>query len=80
MCLREKSVIYLTFERETMTKKRIYNSPSISMRLNDADKKALRLVAAHMGTSQTEAVRRMTRERLESYSLATMPKTARTKQ
>lgn len=51
-----------------MNKKRMYNPPNLAMRLNDADKKALRLVAAHMGTSQTEAVRRMTRERLAKYS------------
>jgi hypothetical protein len=47
------------------------------MRLNDADKKALRLVAAHMGKSQTEAVRVLVRERLAVYQPATMPKTAK---
>ena len=43
---------------------------------DEADKKALRLVAAHLGKSQTETVRVLVRERLASYSLATMPKTA----
>lgn len=46
------------------------NPPTLAMRLNDADKKALRLVAAHMGKSQTETVRVLVRERLASYSLA----------
>lgn len=45
------------------------NPPTLAMRLNDADKKALRLVAAHMGKSQTETVRVLVRERLASYSL-----------
>ena len=33
------------------------HSPNLAMRLSEADKKALRLVAAHMGKSQSEAVR-----------------------
>lgn len=53
------------------------NPPSFAMRLNDADKKALRLVAAHMETSLTEAVRRMTRERLAKYEPAYKPMTAK---
>lgn len=57
-----------------MTNKRKQNPPNLAMRFGAADKKALRLVAAHMGTSQTEAVRRMVRERLASYSLAEKPK------
>lgn len=57
-------------EREKRMTNNKQNPPTLAMRLNDADKKALRLVAAHMGTSQTEAVRRMTRERLATYSLA----------
>ncbi|MBI5944639.1 MAG: hypothetical protein HY864_09740 [Chloroflexi bacterium] len=61
-----------------MTNKR-QNPPTIAMRLNDADKKALRIVAANMGKSQTEAVRVLVRERLASFSLATMPKTANMK-
>lgn len=59
--------------------KRKQNPPNLAMRLNDADKKALRLVAAHMGKSQTEAVRLMVRERLAKYEPATMPKTAKVK-
>lgn len=43
--------------------------PNVAMRFDPADKKALRLVAAHMGTSQSEAVRVLVRERLASYSL-----------
>jgi hypothetical protein len=46
------------------------------MRFSDADKKALRLVAAYMGTSLSEAVRRLVRERLTEYEPAYMPKTA----
>lgn len=60
-----------------MTKKRKQDPPNVAMRLNDADKKALRLVAAYMGTSQTEAVRLLVRERLAVYQPATMPKTAK---
>ena len=59
-----------------MTNKRKQNPPNVAMRLDEADKKALRLVAAHMGTSQTEAVRRMTRERLAKYEPAYKPMTA----
>lgn len=62
-----------------MTKKRIQKSPNLAMRFDDADKFALRKVAARMGKSQTEAVRVLVRERLASYSLATMPKTAKVK-
>lgn len=58
-----------------MTDKRKQNPPNLAMRLNDADKKALRLVAAHMGKSQTEAVRVLVRERLAKYEPAYMPKT-----
>jgi hypothetical protein len=57
-----------------MTNKQKQNPPNLAMRLNDADKKALRLVAAHMGASQTEAVRVLVRERLASYSLPAMAK------
>jgi len=42
-------------------------SPNLAIRLCDADKRALRLVAAYMGTSQSEAVRRLVRERLTKY-------------
>lgn len=62
-----------------MTNKQKQKSPTCSMRLNDADKKALRLVAAHMGKSQTEAVRLLVRERLAKYEPAYMPKTAKVK-
>lgn len=58
-----------------MTDKRKQNPPNLAMRLSDADKKALRLVAAYMETSQTEAVRVLVRERLSVYQPATMPKT-----
>lgn len=49
---------------------RKHNSPSLAMRLNDADKKALRDLSARLGKSQTETVRVLVRERLASYSLA----------
>lgn len=52
-------------------------SPNLAVRLCDADKRALRLVAAYMGTSQSEAVRRLVRERLTKYEPAYMPKTAK---
>lgn len=58
-------------------KKRIQKPPTVAMRLDDADKFALREVAARMGKSQTEAVRVLVRERLASYSLAGKPKTAK---
>ena len=59
-----------------MTKqKRTQNPPTIAMRLNDADKFALRKVAAKMGISQTEAVRVLVRERLASYSLTAKSQT-----
>ena len=45
------------------------------MRLSEADKKALRLVAAHMGKSQSEAVRVLVRERLAKYEPAYKPMT-----
>ena len=60
-----------------MTNKRKQNPPTLAMRFNDADKFALRKVAAQMGKSQTETVRVLVRERLESYSLAEKPKTAK---
>jgi hypothetical protein len=62
-----------------MTKKRKQDPPNVAMRFNEADKKALRLVAAHMGKSQSEAVRVLVRERLAVFQPATMPKTARSK-
>jgi hypothetical protein len=40
------------------------------MRLNDADKHALRELSSRLGKSQTETVRVLVRERLASYSLA----------
>lgn len=58
-----------------MTNKK-QNPPNIAMRFDEADKKALRLVAAHMGKSQTEAVRVMVRERLAKYEPAYKPMTA----
>jgi len=57
-----------------MTKKRIQPPPTVAMRLNDADKTALRELSARLGKSQTETVRVLVRERLASYSLATLPK------
>ncbi|MDP1547724.1 MAG: hypothetical protein Q8L87_17080 [Anaerolineales bacterium] len=60
-----------------MTNKRKQNPPNLAMRLSDADKKALRIVAAYMGKSQTEAVRVLVRERLAKYSLPEMAKTAK---
>jgi len=63
-------LFYLTFfERMTMTKKRIQPPPTVAMRLNDADKSALRELSARLGKSQTETVRVLVRERLASYSL-----------
>jgi len=50
-------------------KKRKPNPPTIAMRLNDADKSALRELSARLGKSQTETVRVLVRERLASYSL-----------
>ncbi|MCZ2127428.1 MAG: ribbon-helix-helix protein, CopG family [Anaerolineales bacterium] len=50
-----------------MRKKRIQNPPNVAMRLSEADKRALRLVAQRMGKSQTEAVRVLVRERLAKY-------------
>jgi len=46
------------------------NPPTLAMRLNDADKKALRQLSARLGKSQTETVRVLVRERLATYSLA----------
>ena len=62
-----------------MTKKRIQNSPTIAMRFDDADKARLRELSSRLGKSQTETVRVLVRERLASYSLATMPMTANLK-
>ena len=59
-----------------MPNKRVQTPPTIAMRLNDADRKALRRLSEKLGKSQTETVRVLVRERLASYSLATMPKTA----
>lgn len=59
-----------------MTNKRKQNPPNFAMRLSDADKKALRLVAAHMEVPMTKAVCMLVRERLSVYEPATMPKTA----
>jgi len=59
-----------------MTNKKKQTSPNLAMRFSDADKKALRLVAAYMETSQSEAVRRLVRERLKEYEKAYMPKDA----
>ena len=53
-----------------MTKKRIQSPPTVAMRLNDADKSALRELSARLGKSQTETVRVLVRERLAAYSLA----------
>lgn len=61
-----------------MTNKR-QNPPTLAMRFNDADKFALRQLSVKLGKSQTETVRVLVRERLASYSLATMPKTAKAK-
>ncbi|MFZ5888819.1 MAG: ribbon-helix-helix protein, CopG family [Chloroflexota bacterium] len=47
--------------------KRKQTPPNLAMRFSKADKDALRKLAAHMGTSQTEAVRRLVRERLQTY-------------
>jgi len=49
------------------------------MRLRDADKKALRLVAANMGTNMTGAVRRMAHEWLSKNEPAYKPMTAKVK-
>jgi hypothetical protein len=58
-------------------KKRIQEPPTIAMRLDEADKFALREVASRLGKSQTETVRVLVRERLASFPLAnTTPKTA----
>jgi hypothetical protein len=62
-----------------MTNKRIQSPPTIAMRFNDADKSALRQLSARLGKSQTETVRVLVRERLSSFSLAAMPKTAKVK-
>jgi hypothetical protein len=53
------------------------HSPNLAMRLSEADKKALRLVAAHMGKSQSEAVRVLVRERLAKYEPAYKPMTVK---
>jgi len=63
----------------TMTNKRTQNPPTIAMRLNDADKSALRELSSRLGKSQTETVRVLVRERLASFLLATMPKTGQVK-
>lgn len=60
-------------------KKRIQKSPNLAMRFDDADKFALREVAARMGKSQSEAVRVLVRERLASYSPVEKQKTAKGK-
>ncbi len=60
-----------------MTNKRKQNPPTVAMRLSDADKSALRQLSERLGKSQTETVRVLVRERLASYSLAIMPKTAK---
>lgn len=62
-----------------MTNIRKQNPPTVAMRLNDADKAALRQLSARLGKSQTETVRVLVRERLASYSLAEKPKTANAK-
>jgi hypothetical protein len=62
-----------------MTNKRTQNPPTIAMRLNDADKSALRELSSRLGKSQTETVRVLVRERLASFLLATMPKTGQVK-
>lgn len=49
--------------------RRKQNPPTLAMRLNDADKAALRQLSARLGKSQTETVRVLVRERLASYSL-----------
>lgn len=59
-----------------MPNKRVQTPPTVAMRFDDADKKALRLLSEKLGKSQTETVRVLVRERLASYSLAAMPKTA----
>lgn len=59
-----------------MTNKK-QNSPTLAMRLNDADKAALRQLSARLGKSQTETVRVLVRERLAKYEPAFMPKTAK---
>ncbi len=51
-----------------MTNKK-QNPPTVAMRLNDADKSALRELSSRLGKSQTETVRVLVRERLASYSL-----------
>ena len=43
--------------------------PTVAMRLNDADKSALRELSSRLGKSQTETVRVLVRERLASYPL-----------
>ena len=62
-----------------MTKKKIQNPPTLAMRLNDTDKRALRELSSRLGKSQTETVRVLVRERLASYSLSERAKTARVK-
>jgi hypothetical protein len=57
-----------------MTKKKRIQSPTIAMRLNDADKSALRELSSRLGKSQTETVRVLVRERLASYSLTAKSK------
>lgn len=54
---------------KTQTKRQ--NPPTVAMRLNKADKAALKTLSVRLGISQTEAVRRAV-----AFSLATMPKTA----
>ncbi len=53
-----------------MTKKRIQAPPTVAMRLNAEDKRALRELSAHHGKSQTETVRVLVRGRLASYYLS----------
>lgn len=60
-----------------MKNKRKQAPPNVAMRFDPADKKALRLVAAHMGTSQSNAVRILVRERLAKYEPAFKPMTAK---
>lgn len=61
-----------------MTDKR-QNPPTIAMRLNDADKYALKALSAQMGKSQTETVRVLVRERLASNLLTEKSKTVTAK-
>ena len=62
-----------------MPNKRVQTPPTIAMRLNDADRKALRRLSEKLGKSQTETVRVLVRERLASNLLTEKSKTVTAK-